>query len=100
MVEMATHWDQRYACQSTADTPKKCSTQLMTPKSRWNKVPNTIATAATEVTLGTSTVMRRNVRAFSGRFSRLARNSARANCGTVATTNIPKVFSTAFQKYG
>ena len=63
-------------------------------------MPKTIATAATEVTFGTSTVIRRKVRARSARLSRLARNSAIASCGTVATTKIPNVFSTAFQKYG
>ena len=76
------------------------STQLTTPKSRWNSIAKTMPTAATEVTFGTKMAIRKNVRPRSRvRLSRLARNSARISCGTVATRNMPSVLTVAFQKY-
>ena len=43
--------------------------------------------------------MRKNVRARSLRLSTCASTSASTSCGTVESTQIPSVFSTAFQKY-
>jgi hypothetical protein len=54
-------------------------------------------TAATEVALGTRMAIRRKVRARSGRFSALARNSASTICGIVASRKMPTVFFSAFQ---
>jgi hypothetical protein len=43
--------------------------------------------------------MRKNVRARSLVFSRCASQRAMKSCGMVAITQMPSVFSTAFQKY-
>ena len=56
------------------------------------------ATATSEVTCGSSTPMRKNVRGAQLVFSRCASTSAITSCGTVEITQIPSVFSTAFQK--
>ncbi len=57
-------------------------------------------TAATLVTIGSSTPIRNSVCARSFRFSAFARNSAPRSCGTVAITNMATVLVTAFQKSG
>ena len=57
------------------------------------------ATATSEVTCGSSTAMRKKVRARSLVFSRCASQSAIRSWGTVAISQMPSVFSTAFQKY-
>ena len=43
--------------------------------------------------------MRKNVRTRSGVFSTWAIASAKISCGIVESTQMPSVFSTAFQKY-
>ena len=43
--------------------------------------------------------MRKNVRMRSWVFSTWAIASAKISCGIVASTQMPSVFSTAFQKY-
>ena len=57
------------------------------------------ATATSEVTCGSKIPMRKNVRAWSLVFRRCAITSASRSCGMVERTQIPNVFSTAFQKY-
>ena len=95
---MAVHAAHRSLRQSIASTPTKSSAQLITPKSRWNSVPKTMPTAATEVTFGTRIDIRKNVRQRSPRLSMFARTSASMSCGIVARRNMPTVLKTAFQK--
>ena len=57
------------------------------------------ATATSEVTCGSRMPIRKNVRPRSFVFRRCASPSASRSCGTVESTQIASVFSTAFQKY-
>ena len=59
----------------------------------------TNATATSDVTCGSITPIRKNVRARSFVFSKCARPRASTSCGTVEMTQIASVFLTAFQKY-
>ena len=95
---MATQEANRLAFQSIASMPTRSSSQLIMPNSRPKSTPKTIATAAVEVTLGTSTAIRQLVRARSCRLSRLASQSAASSCGTVEMTKMPSVLTTACQK--
>lgn len=58
-----------------------------------------MATAATEVTSGSSTPMRNSVGVRILRFSAFASSRASSSCGTVAITNMPNVLPTAFQNW-
>jgi hypothetical protein len=71
---------------------------LISPKSFENSCVKINATATSDVTCGSTMHMRKNVRARSFVFSKCARPSASRSCGTVEMTQIPSVFSTAFQK--
>lgn len=98
MAEMATQEAIRLDFHSIASSPTRSSSQLTMPNSRPKSTPKTIATAAVEVTLGTSTAIRQPVRARSPRFSRLANHSAASSCGTVEITKMPSVLTSACQK--
>ena len=71
---------------------------MNSPKSRLNIIVKMIPTAATEVTFGSRIPIRHQVAPRSRELSIWASTMARTSCGTVATTNIPKVLSIAFQK--
>ncbi len=100
MTEMARCELQVFACQSTGPTPISPSTQLIMPKSRPNIWVNTMVTATIEVMFGSSTPIRRLVRARSRWLSRCAIQSAASSCGTVDSTQMLSVLPSAFQKYG
>ena len=57
------------------------------------------ATATSEVTCGSSRLMRKKDRTRSDVFSRCAISRAITSCGIVESTQMPSVFSSAFQKY-
>ena len=57
------------------------------------------ATATSDVTWGSRMLIRKKVRTRRLRLSTCAITSASTSCGIVESTQIPSVFSTAFQKY-
>ena len=98
MTEIAVQEASRVACQSTAPMPSRSSSQFTRPKSRAKISVKMMLTAATDVTLGMSTPSRKNVRARSRRLRIEASPRASSSCGAVASTNMPRVLRTAFQK--
>ena len=100
MVAIAVQDDHLSARQSIGSMLTSPSRPFTMPASRSKIWLNTMPTAATEVTIGSSTPIRRNVRPRSFWLSRLARTSANSSCGTVASTSMPTVLSDRVPEVG
>ena len=91
----------RLACQSIGPTPTRSSSQLIRPNSRPKSIAKTIATAAVEVMFGIEMAIRQHGPAAQPPVQqRWPASSASSSCGTVESTKMPKVLTTAFQKCG